>query len=86
MATFKEWKERHGEECALRQFGFSDHMKFVIYPGKYVYASCGRYLASYPLGSGQDVEKQIERAKDDVDHCFDTFETITVDPPKETET
>ena len=77
MATFKEWKGRHGEKAALKQFGFSDHMKFIVRPGKYVMASCGRYVASLPLGSKQDVDKQIQIMKDDVDNCFDTVEVIT---------
>ncbi len=76
MATFPEWRARHGLASAKQAFGLSDHLVFVVRPGRVVFGSCGRWIASEPLGLGQDVEEAKGRLKAAIEWEFITEETI----------
>lgn len=74
--TFTEWAEKYGIESARKQFRVSDHMVFVVRPGKYVSGMCGQWKGSQPLGINPDVERAKQCLRDAVCNCFETEETI----------
>lgn len=75
---FAEWTDAHGIEKARAQFGLSDHMVFVVHPGKYVEGVCGRWRGSCPLATGLTILQAKQQLREAVCHCFATEETIMV--------
>ena len=73
---FHEWACRHGIESARKQFRLGDHMVFVVRPGKNVFATCGQWKGSQPLGINPDIEHAKQVLRDAVQNCFDSEETI----------
>jgi hypothetical protein len=77
--TFDEWVERHGIESARRWFNVGDHLVLIVYPGRYVTGTCGRWHGSEPLGNptrNPTPEVAKQRLRDALCNCFDTEETI----------
>ena len=73
---FHEWACKFGIKSARKQFRLGDHMVFVVRPGKNVFATCGQWKGSQPLGINPDVEHAKQVLRDAVCNCFDTEETI----------
>lgn len=62
--TFVEWAWKYGVDSACRNFRVGDVLTFTIKPGKYVFAQCGDWKMSYPLGMGASIteaKNQIRR-------------------------
>ena len=79
--TFEEWTDKYGLESARRWFGVSDHLVFVVYPGKRVTGTCGKWHGSQPLGINPDVEYAKQQLRNALHNCFVTEETIEAIEP-----
>jgi len=76
--TFEEWADTYDVDSAIKQFGLSDNMVFIVKPHKYVMAVCGNWRGSEPLaGHIQTIEEAIEKLRQAVRHNFRTEEIIT---------
>lgn len=80
--VFDEWVKTYGEKSARTAFGLSDHLVLIVYPGRRVTGTCGRWHGSEPLGNptrNPDVETACQRLRDSLMNCFDSEEIIIDD-------
>lgn len=77
--TFDEWVKKHGIESARRWFNVSDHLVLIVYPGRCVTGTCGRWHGSEPLGNptrNPNPEVAMQRLRDALCNCFESEEII----------